>query len=354
MTEFRVNSRTSSLPSFRGLPGLLWVPLMLANCGCLTNQAIGHHLEWRKIVAEPEESGLQSELIRFTSTDRLVLTAWWLAADGAAKGTVVLAHGQGGNRSDMLGRAAFLVHAGYNVLAIDLRAHGESDGNYMTPGFKEAEDVLSAVAYVRGRGEVGPIVLLGYSYGAVAVLHAASRSTETSAVVADAAFISQKELMHRVADYVRNNPQASWVARLGIGMVKWPGVLWLCGVEFYLRTGVNLNSTKVDAIEAVGAIRTTPVLFLAGESDPIAPAANTERMFEATLSPRKRIIVLPKATHSTYTTETKDAYEAAVLDFLEWAIGQTSKAGRPNGFDRFDRHAQTEAPDRHDLSEPRP
>ena len=306
------------------------------------------------MVASPEDRGLQAEMIRFTSTDCLVLTAWWLAADGAAKGTVVLAHGQGGNRSDMLGRAAFLVHAGYNVFAIDLRAHGESDGNYMTPGFKEADDVLSAVAYVKGRGEDGPIVLLGYSYGAVAVLHATARSTEPSAVVADAAFISHVDMMHRVADYVRKDPQASWIARLGIGVVKWPGVMWLVDLEFYMRTGVNLNSTKVDAIEAARAIRTTPVLFLAGENDPIAPAANTERMFEAMLSPRKRIVVMPKATHSTYTTETKDAYEAAVLDFLEWAIGRTSKASRPHGSDRFDRHARTDSPGRRDLCEPRP
>jgi pimeloyl-ACP methyl ester carboxylesterase len=153
---------------------------------------------------------------------------------------------------------------------------------------------------------------------------------------------------------VRKDPQASWIAKLGIGFVKWPGVMWLVDLEFYLRTGVNLNSTKVDAMEAVRALRTTPVLFLAGENDPIAPAADTECMFEAAPTPQKRIVVLPKATHSTYTPETKDAYEAAVLDFLGWAIGRTSKARRPNGADRFDRHARIEAPEQHDRSGPRP
>ena len=67
------------------------------------------------------------------------------------------------NRSRMLPYAAFLVRHRYNVLAVDLRNHGESGGKYITSGYLEARDILAAVTYVRQRGERGPIAVLGRS-----------------------------------------------------------------------------------------------------------------------------------------------------------------------------------------------
>jgi alpha-beta hydrolase superfamily lysophospholipase len=78
---------------------------------------------------------------------------------------VILAHGRDMNRSGMLPRAAFLIRHGYNVLDLDLRDHGESGGNYITPGYREAFDVMGGVAHIRARGERGPIVVLGIPMG---------------------------------------------------------------------------------------------------------------------------------------------------------------------------------------------
>ncbi len=184
--------------------------------GCLTSQVIGHHPEWRKLAGLPEDEGMTADLVRFRSLDGLTLTGWWVSGKGDPQATIVLVHGMAGNRSHMLGRAKFLVDASHNVLAIDLRAHGDSEGNYMTPGYKEADDVLAAVQFLRAapfigravhspsRGDSGEegeygqrIVLFGYSYGAVAVLHAASRCSQVAAVIADAPFISYTDVMHR-------------------------------------------------------------------------------------------------------------------------------------------------------------
>ena len=285
--------------------------------GCLTGLAIGEHPEWRKLIAQPADRGLSAELVRFPSTDGLTLSAWWITASRDPRADVVLAHGHPGNRSHMLGRAAFLAEAGYNVLAMDLRAHGDSEGRYMTPGYKEADDVLAAVEYLRAAKHDRPVVLFGYSYGAVAVLHAASRSNELVVVIADAPFLSYVDMMHRIVDVVRSDPGASWLSKLGVGFVRCPGVLWLAGTEFYFRTGLYLNNKKIDALDAAPKIKGVPILFLAGDRDAIAPALNVQRLHDAADSPRKRISVLSDATHSTYTKTTKPFYERAVLDFLD-------------------------------------
>jgi pimeloyl-ACP methyl ester carboxylesterase len=289
----------------------------LLTTGCLTRHVIGDHPEWKRLVASPEDFGLEAERVQFKSTEGLKLAAWWLPAKGESKASVVLAHGLGGNRSVMLGRAKFLVEAGYDVLAVDLRAHGESDGRYVTPGFKEAEDLLNAAAYLLERNPGRPLVLFGHSYGAVAVLHATARTSPAKAAVADAPFMSQADVMRRFVAYVRNDPKAPLAAKIFIGVVRWPGVRWLMGVEFYLRTGVNVNRREVDAITVVPRIKKTPVLFIAGQTDPISPAANVQRLFDAAPCPGKRIVVLPATDHQTYSPSSKELYERTVLEFLE-------------------------------------
>ena len=102
----------------------------------------------------PKEYGIEAETISFKSLDGVDLKGWWISAQGNqdSPATVILAHGNGGNRSSMLSRAVFLASNGYNAFPIDLRAHGESGGNYMTPGYLEALDIVGAVEAVKRKG----------------------------------------------------------------------------------------------------------------------------------------------------------------------------------------------------------
>jgi pimeloyl-ACP methyl ester carboxylesterase len=98
----------------------------------------------------------------------------------------------------MLPRASFLVRGGYNVLAIDLRGHGESAAQYASPGYLESRDVLGAIQYVHERGEHDPIVLLGLSYGAAAVVLAAAQSEDVAAVIADGVYPSGADVFENI------------------------------------------------------------------------------------------------------------------------------------------------------------
>src|SRR2546426_8324692 len=128
-----------------GLAALLWITL-----GWLaTNPVVGNHQELRVLVAAPQDYGLQAQRVAFAATDGIPLVAWWLPARAEAKeahGTVILAHGGAGNRSHMLSRAAFLVRNAWNVLAVDLRMHGESGGGGVGAGFFAAEGVPRGAA----------------------------------------------------------------------------------------------------------------------------------------------------------------------------------------------------------------
>ena len=139
----------------------------------------GNHPYWRTFRARPEDFGLQAENVSFSSQEGILLKGWYIRPHGASHGTVIVAHGINGNRSDMLSRAAILVRHNYGALLIDLRDHGESGGHFTGPGYVESRDILAALKFLRSRGQVGPVAAMGHSYGAVAALSCCRRLTRS-------------------------------------------------------------------------------------------------------------------------------------------------------------------------------
>jgi len=181
----------------------------LSGCGPLADMARGDP-EWRVIVHQPDYYGLTALRVDLTSRAGRRVSAWWIAAhpDGPGRATVILVHGRDGNRGDMLPIAAFLVAAGYDAMAIDLRAHGDSEGEFLSPGYLEVEEIDAAIAYAH-RVSSRPIVLLGHSVGAVAVLHASSRGPAVVGAVADSPFISAFDVLDRFRARLRRDGASS-------------------------------------------------------------------------------------------------------------------------------------------------
>ena len=286
-----------------------------------TIPVVGTHPDWRNIRTRPEDFGLKAQEISFSSLDGIPLRASFIRAPGAARGTVILAHGIDGNRSDMLPRASCLVRNDYNALLVDLRGHGESGGNYAGPGYLEAQDILGAVSYLRSHAEGGPIGSMGHSLGAVAALYAAAQSPEIRAIIADSAFISFEDMRTRATTLLANDPERSLWAQLGLRLADSRAAELAVLPVFYLRTGVWVDSRKANALSAIPGIGRRPILFISGARDEIAPPENARRMYDAALSPDKALLIVPNATHdSTYETAPQ-LYESAVLHFLERAVG---------------------------------
>lgn len=102
--------------------------------------------------------------------DSLKLSAWYRQVP-AAKGTVALFHGHGGNKSDVIAEAHEFNKIGYNTLQLDFRAHGSSEGNTCTVGYYESGDVTLAYDYIKWSGEKN-IILWGISLGAATITKA--------------------------------------------------------------------------------------------------------------------------------------------------------------------------------------
>jgi pimeloyl-ACP methyl ester carboxylesterase len=294
----------------------------MAWSGCIPNPAASRP-EWRRLVRTPAELGLEADTVSFVTIDSLRLRAWWMPAAGEEqpKATIVLAHGSGTNRSGMLGRARFLVRSGYNVLNLDLRAHGESEGKYMSPGWHEADDIRAAVAWIRSRPAAHslPLIVLGHSYGAVAALHVATDSGgDVAAVIADAPFRSYDAMMTNARRAMKDDPRVSRGQRWGMALVGVPGFRHMA-VWMMRRDGRSIPEDSARASFAVTRLRTPAVLFIAGERDAIATAPEVRLLHDSSSVARKEYVELERASHRTHG-DAPEQYERAVLSFIRTIV----------------------------------
>jgi hypothetical protein len=76
----------------------------------------------------PEQFGLRHEDVSITTADGSRLHGWWLPAKGQALGSVLHLHGNAANVSNHLPLVAWLPGTGFNVLMLDYRGFGRSEG----------------------------------------------------------------------------------------------------------------------------------------------------------------------------------------------------------------------------------
>jgi uncharacterized protein len=128
---------------------------------------------------------VQYEVVNFESRDGVALAGWY--SPGTNRKAVILVHGLGASKAALLEHAVPFKTAGFGILMIDLRAHGESGGDICNFGTMEALDVLGGIDYLIACPDVDhdKIGAVGISIGAQAVLRAAVRTHTIRAIILD-------------------------------------------------------------------------------------------------------------------------------------------------------------------------
>lgn len=214
---------------------------------------------------------------------------------------VILVHGYGGDESYMWSMAGTYLQEGYNVLTINQRASGTSEGTYVTMGVLESRDVGEWVKKLTDFDPGAQIVLHGVSMGAATVLMCSNNPElkQVVAVVADSSYSSAYDIFEEKLSQAVEYPASP---------------LLLCAnLMTRYRTGVFLKDA--DPLKSVKASY-VPVLLMHGGSDKLVPITMEKELYEATNAPYKEIVVVPGAQHGMAYAEDSNLYFGKVFTFL--------------------------------------
>ena len=262
---------------------------------------------WRKyadiINAELDWFDAQApERVSITSFDGLKLTGLYLPAENA-RGTMLLMHGFHSSAYRDFSCAFRLYHSlGYNILTVYQRAHGESEGKFITYGVKERFDCLEWCRYLNRRSGPEPDVFLsGISMGSSTVLMATGLELPENVrgVIADCGFTSPWD-------------EFAYIMKKRMHLPLVHPLLDIVSAASKLIAGFGFRDYSVPRAMEKNRL---PVLFVHGTADTFVPPEMTLENYAACHAPKELIMVEGAHHGESFLIET-DRYVSAVKAFL--------------------------------------
>jgi dipeptidyl aminopeptidase/acylaminoacyl peptidase len=242
---------------------------------------------------------LQAQSVRLTVAGGKNLFAWFVPVAGASKSpAVLLMHGWGANASLMLPAVAPLHAAGYAVLLLDARCHGNSDDEPFTSLPRFAQDIEAGLNWLQLQPAVDAtrLAVIGHSVGAAAALLSATRRMDMRAVVSLGAFAHPYEVMRRYLTEFH---------------IPYPVIGW-----YVLRHVQRVIGARFDDIAPINTIPQArcPVLLVHGVDDDVVPFSDAQRLQHAGRAGTVECVAI-RGGHDP-SDSTAD-YLAQLIDFLQ-------------------------------------
>lgn len=250
----------------RTLARALFPLLLISLMGC--NNFF--YLPSPQLVLTPDRIGLRYEDLSITTEDGVVLHGWRLFPAGERRGTILFFHGNAENISTHIASVHWLPQQGYEVILIDYRGYGRSQGKPTLEGLRA--DATAALRFVQR--ERSNIVVFGQSLGGAIAAYAVGSTEERKgirALVLESAFSSYRT-----------------IAREKIGET------WLGYPVQYLLA--FLISDRYRPASVIDKVRPIPVLFIHGCADPIVPVEHSCLLYEEAEDP-KELWLVPGGGH---------------------------------------------------------
>jgi uncharacterized protein len=238
------------------------------------------------------------------AADGVLLSGWKVRAAKPNGDWILLFHGVADNRIGVIGQADFLLRAGYNVVMMDARAHGASQGPIATYGWLERNDTRAIVDVLETAEHPRHLFALGESMGAGIALQSAAIEPRIEGVVAEASFASLREASYDYAG-LRRSPL--------LGKTLFAPGTWT--MIYHAESLAGLPASEVSPEKAVAA-RAFPVLLICDEDDVALPCRHTKRIYAAARGP-KQLWVVPGAYHTAALGREPVEFRRRVLAFYE-------------------------------------
>ena len=241
----------------------------------------------------------QFQDVNIISHDGLKLYAKYLNKGGAK--VVLLVHGYGGNYKDMAKYAQIFLNKGYDLLVVDNRAHGKSEGKIVGMSWEDRFDIQSWCEFLTKVNPCYKIVLFGQSMGASAVCNFAGEKNNYNVVgvIEDCGFDNAyKQIL-----YLFNRTKIK---------LK----LFFKVFTFYSNKKNGYNLKEVDCLKQLKNTH-IPLLIIHGSDDHFVPTEMAYNIYNSANEFEREIYVAKDARHTKSFEVDEKKYKNVIYNFLD-------------------------------------
>jgi alpha-beta hydrolase superfamily lysophospholipase len=251
----------------------------------------------------PEHHGLPFTQHYLRGVKNKRLYAWLIHAQ-EKQTTLVVVHGWGANAEMMLPLAQPFHQAGMDVLLYDARNHGKSDADSFSSLPRFAEDLNTALNWVKRRNPQHRLILLGHSIGSAAAILAASHRDDIDLVIGLSGFAHPDLVMKR-------HLERPWLPRFLRPLIL-NYIQWVIGFRFE-------DIAPMNRIPHVSC----PVLLAHGTEDTVVPISDM-RLIEANAPSQWpiRVLAIEGARHDSVEHFQRHAGE--LINFIRETLEPSS------------------------------
>lgn len=241
------------------------------------------------------------EDLYITSGDDLKLHATYFPNESSKKVAICFHGYTSEGMNDYSTLAIFYKENGYNLLLVDERAHGQSEGTYIGFGCLDRHDAkLWIDEMVKKHGEDCKILLHGDSMGGSTVLMTTGLELppQVKAAISDCAFTSAWDVFSSVLKNMYHLP-------------AFP-LMQISNRMIYKKAGYKLDECDARVEVAKAKI---PILFIHGSADSFVPCSMVNELYEACKT-EKKLVIVEGAGHVESCYRDADLYEGAIEEFI--------------------------------------
>lgn len=255
---------------------------------------------------------LVGEQINVLSKDGLNINTYVVPNENS-KGNIILLHGMHGmDATSLFDYVKFVFDLGFTAISVDMRAHGKSEGEQLSFGYHEVNDVLAVIEFLKGdeRFSSQPVILYGISMGASTAINTAAISEDVSAIIAVSPFLS---IQNQIFDYMKRDGFPSAYAKL-----------FQPSVNLVLSHKFGVSPKKESPKTTVKNLNNIPLLIIHSKYDSQTALYQAETLYDLASTNQKEIWIVDGDEHlivEDVLSEESEFYRKRISEFL--TRGQT-------------------------------